>query len=75
MSTTTASPRDHRGRIISRQCPDQNCGGTLVREEPGHWRCNGLTHEDDDWAPLVACGVTHDDGAPFDPTPCRSDRR
>lgn len=73
---TPTVPRDHRGRIVSRQCPDPNCDGKLMPEgEPGHWRCDGLTHEDDDRAPLVACGITHDDGDPFSTTPCRSDRR
>ncbi|WP_372393912.1 hypothetical protein ABMY26_00125 (plasmid) [Azospirillum sp. HJ39] len=74
MDVTSTIPRDHRGRIISTRCPDPNCGGTLVPDgDPGHWRCNGLTHDDDDRAPLVACGITHNDGKPFDPTPYRED--
>ena len=58
-------PRDVRGRIISRHCPDPNCGGELVWEadDPhraggdagrGMWRCDGLTHEGDA-GPLEAC--------------------
>jgi len=73
---TTQAPRDHLGRIVSRRCPDPNCGGNLAPDsEPGTWRCDGLTHEDTDGSQLVACGVTHEDGSPFDATPCRSDAR
>lgn len=46
--------RGRSGRFFSTRCPDANCEGTLVEEEAGRWRCNGLTHV----APtsrLVAC--------------------
>lgn len=56
-------PRDERGRAVSRNCPDKNCGGALVYEpQPAtwcgpaqhYWRCDGLTYEHDG-DPLVAC--------------------
>lgn len=55
-------PRDMRGRMLSRNCPDPNCGGRLQWEPDtmragaggGSWRCDGLTHERDD-GPLEAC--------------------
>lgn len=54
----TRTPRDGRGRILSRRCPDPNCGGTMQLERGdlwnGWWRCDGLTHYTDD-GPLFAC--------------------
>ncbi len=50
----TELPRDGRGRIVSRRCPDPNCGGVLQHEREGWWRCDGLTHVSDT-GPLFAC--------------------
>lgn len=50
-------PRDVRGRIVSRRCPDPNCGGQLFCETYHgytNWRCDGLTHDRDD-SPLISC--------------------
>ena len=54
---TTGWPRDVRGRLISRRCPDPNCGGTLRAEADDcgtWWRCDGLTYETET-GPLTAC--------------------
>lgn len=55
---TRIEPRDAGGRILSRRCPDPNCGGTLRPEDDGFgfvlWRCDGLNYETDA-GPLIAC--------------------
>jgi hypothetical protein len=57
-------PRDERGRVISRACPDTNCGGHLVHAGAGEWHCDGLTHDRDDGL-LVECKHSHTDGEPI----------
>lgn len=58
-----AAPRDpETGQFKSRECPDPNCDGYLVRawdsfDNRHFWRCNGLTHETRD-GPLISCNET-----------------
>ena len=56
-------PRDEKGRVVSVNCPDPNCGGRLVHEisparygSPAQhqWYCDGLMH-DREYGDLVAC--------------------
>ncbi len=56
----TRVPRDEKGRVVSRSCPDENCGGVLMYEPEirgpiihHDWRCDGLTHKraDDELQP------------------------
>ena len=52
------------GRFISSNCPDPNCGGTLVADVTAPpWlepiaRCGGLTWTDET-GPLIACRVEY----------------
>lgn len=59
-------PRDDRGRVQKRYCPDPNCGGAMVYAPYAlsmswtglwlhYWHCDGLTHETPH-GPLIACG-------------------
>jgi hypothetical protein len=52
------APRGENGRFVQRDCPDLNCGGSLVlgtdRFGSLVWHCDGLTHLTDD-GPLAAC--------------------
>lgn len=62
--TGSRRPRDEKGRIVTRACPDPNCDGELVYEIErgfGLWICNGLTH-DGEQGELEACGHHHFDG-------------
>ena len=55
-------PRDLNGRIVSKDCPECDCG--QLQFEPdriaspsgqhGWWRCDGLTHLTPE-SPLIAC--------------------
>jgi hypothetical protein len=56
-------PYDHRGRFVSRRCPDPNCDcGTLQPEGDGFWRCDGLVDPGHPDMELQACAFSHMDG-------------
>lgn len=57
-------PRDSRGRIVSRQCPECDCG-TLQCVPTGYgfeWVCDGLADPNDDDKPLEACTYSRTHG-------------
>lgn len=61
-------PFDDKGRFVTRQCPDVQCGGVLLVEQwvtslHRHWRCDGLVAHGVE--PLKACTHEHTDGEPF----------
>jgi len=69
-------PRDDKGHFVPLDCPDPNCSAGRLVYEPSHshfgmtpiWRCDGLVDPGDPSKELEACGFSHIDGDPYDPT-------
>jgi hypothetical protein len=61
------SPRDDKGRFVSRECPRLNCGGgQLQYEGDGIWSCDGLAAPERDDQELECCDYSHIDGDPHE---------
>ena len=62
-------PYDERGRMVSGNCPNLDCGGTLQDAGDGNWECDGLVDPGDPNKELEACAFSHQDGTPYNATP------
>jgi len=61
-------PYDESGRIVSVNCPNQDCCGTLQYVGGGSWECDGLVDPGDPNKDLDACAFSHQNGEPYNAT-------